>query len=196
MTTSTALMLGLMPSSSVASDRSGLGAASWGSFFSEKCRSMVNLAGLGEERKHAGRVLGAYRKHGCCHPVAFEGRPVPSLSISVFNRLDRVQEKPTGLLCHFLTYIKQHKRETFFTFCGNQGHITPKAETGTSSRMINYGDARTFCSHLQPLRPCQEDIRRANKRLSFSLGDCSEPRARRPTRLAAYGDRCPSPIIY
>ncbi|SRR5713226_5265785 len=80
------------------------------------------------------------RKHGYCHPVAFGGRVVRSLSISVFNCLDRRQEKKAALLCSSPTYIKQHKRETFFTFCGNQCHITPGQGAITGPYFTSFGN--------------------------------------------------------
>jgi hypothetical protein len=77
-----------------------------------------------------GRVLHAYQKHDYCHPVTFDGWQVRSRSVSVFNCLDKIPEKPTRPLSRSLTYIKWHKRETFSTFYGNRVILLTKAGRG------------------------------------------------------------------
>jgi len=44
---------------------------------------MINLAGLGKERKYAGRVLNAYQEHDNCHPVSFDSCRVDESLFSI-----------------------------------------------------------------------------------------------------------------
>ena len=54
-------------------------------------------------------------KHDACHPEGFCGIPKRRTLVILSNHLDRKQRETVGLLSCLLTYIKRHKRETFFT---------------------------------------------------------------------------------